>query len=202
MPLARVNSEVQAANLALAHLGVRITALDETSEAARAVTDQFASVRVQLLRLHNWNFAEGFETLSADPAAGPGRFSKMFPLPADCIRVRSVDGLEEDDWNVSSSPAVNASSQLAAVLSCDLDAPRVCFTRDVLQVSVWDALFLEVFALLLASHLAGRVGATGKSASELKAEAMALLPTARRISKREAARSRVSQDVSYLSVRR
>jgi hypothetical protein len=202
MPLARVNSEVQAANLALGHLGERITALNEDREAARAVIDHFASVRVALLRRHNWNFATDWERLSADPTARAGRFSKVFPLPSNCLRVRSVDGLEEDDWEVETANAANSQTQLVNVLTCEIDAPRICYTRDILQIALWDSLFLDCFALMLASRLAGRIGHAESDGASLANRAENMIPTARRVNLREKARSRIDSNTSYVAVRR
>lgn len=201
MALVRAATEVEAANLALGHLSERITALNEDKEAARAVTDHFASARIALLRMHPWNFAKTYETIAADPTALPGTFSKAFPLPANCLLVRTVATLDEDSWSVESAKA-NGSEEFQNVLSCDLDAARICYTRDVTQVALWDSLFLKLFALQLASECAGRLGFGQDKAQALANEVRAGLPLSRRVDRREGARSRVTGETSFVTVRR
>jgi hypothetical protein len=201
MALVRAATEVEAANVALGHLSERITALNEDKEAARAVTDQFASARTAMLRMHPWNFAKTYETIAADPTALPGTFSKIFPLPSNCLLVRSVAGLEEDSWSVESAK-VTTTQEFQNVLSCDLDAARICYTRDVTQVALWDSLFLKLFGLQLASECAGRLGFGQDKAQALANEARAGLPLSRRVDRREASRSTVTGETSFVTVRR
>mgnify|MGYP000928024382 CR=1 FL=1 len=201
--LARATVDLHAANGALALLGeARLTSLDEDRPAARAITDAFGNVRDALLRRHPWNFALRYRDLTLDPSLPAGSFANGFPLPSDCLRVRSVDGLGPDAWTVEAPVVADPNATvLAPVLYCDATAARIAYTASIVHVALWDSLFLEVFELELAARIAGVVGQSGL-ADNLRATASARLSSARRVDEREAARSRVTSDVSFLRVRR
>lgn len=199
MTLSRGGSEVSAANAALAHLKEGpLASLDENRPAARHAKAHFADIRDALFRSHPWNFATGFATLALDPAASAGAFSKVYPLPADNLRVLSVDGLDEDSWTVETRAGLDDdTAPMVPVLCTDIDAPRIRFVRLVGEVALWDALFREVFALRLAARLAPLLG-QADAADDLDARAERKLGTARRINNREAARSEVSRSPSWV----
>jgi hypothetical protein len=86
------NSSVAIVNMALLPLGVRpITAMDDGSKAATLANAIFDTERDATLAAHEWNFAITRVALArsaTDPAFG---WEAQFPLPADSIRVLSVD---------------------------------------------------------------------------------------------------------------
>jgi hypothetical protein len=202
MTLSRGGSEVSAANAALAHLKEGpLASLDENRPAARFAKAHFADIRDALLRSHPWNFALGFATPARDPAASAGAFSKVYPLPATCVRVLSVDGLDEDSWTFETREGLDDdTAPMVPVLCTEADAPRVRFVRLVGEVGLWDALFLEVFALRLAARLAPLLG-QADAADDLDARAERKLGTAKRINNREAARSEVTRSPSWVTSR-
>lgn len=202
MTLARAADELGAGNGALAHLGEgRLTSLSQNAPRARYISQHFGTVRDALLRRHNWNFASHFETLSADPTLPAGTFANAYPLPSDCLKVRSVDGAIEDDWAVEARTKVVSGAVVSVnVLSTDIAAPRINYTRAVYAVAAWDALFLTIFEYLLAGKIAPLLNRT--NGVELEAKGEALMPVSKRIDQREAARSRIRPDPSYISVRR
>lgn len=201
--LARATVDLHAANGALALLGeARLTSLDEDRPAARAITDAFGNVRDALLRRHPWNFALKYRNLTRDPTLPAGSFAYGFPLPSDCLRVRSVDGLGADAWAVEAPENADPNAtQLAPVLFCDTTSARIAYTASIVHVGLWDSLFLEVFELELAARIAGVVGQAGM-ADTLRVTAASRLSSARRVDEREAARSRITSDVSFLRARR
>lgn len=202
MTLSRGGSELSAANAALAHLREGpLASLDENRPAARHAKAHFADIRDAALRSHPWNFATTPVTPARDPAAAAGAFSKTYPLPANCLRVVSVDGLDEDSWAVETRGGVeDDTAPVVPVLSTDVDAPLVRYVRRVGEVALWDPLFLEVFALKLASRLAPLLGQP-EAADDLDARAERKLGTARRVNNREAARSQVSRSTSWVRSR-
>lgn len=202
MTLARAGDETAAANGALAHLGeARLTSLTENRPAAQHITEHFGTVRDALLRRHDWNFASHWETLSADPTLAAGAFSRVYPLPSECLKVRSLDGAIEDDWAVEArTKVVSGETVTVNVLCTDIVSPRINYTRIVDKVSAWDALFLEIFELKLASKIAGLMNRV--NGGDLDAQGEAKMPAARKLDAREAARSRISPVPSYISRRR
>ncbi|MCA3648820.1 MAG: hypothetical protein IOB85_15230 [Methylobacterium sp.] len=206
MTLARAASEVEASNGALAHIGEgRITSLDETRRtAARIIKTHFGSVRDTLLRRHDWNFARRWATLAQDPAAPAGTFAFMYPLPADCIRVRIVQGASEDDWCVEngSTAAADGETGLTSMLSTGLVSPRIGYTAMIGNPALWDATFLEAFEFALAAKIAPQLGRDDALADSMRANAEAVIMRARKADAREQAPSRVPREVSYISVRR
>lgn len=202
--LARAAAEVEAANLALAHVGEsRIASLDENRLAARAIRDLFGTVRDALIRAHVWNFALAWKVLAQDPTLPQGSFSKLYPLPGDCLRVVSVENAEPDAWSVEAGDDPDgAGANLSSCLATELDAPRIAYLRRVANPRRWDASFLEIFALRLAAAVGPQLGRDAAAIGELLATAERKLSSARRIDAREAAGSRLSTDVPFVAVRR
>lgn len=205
MTLTRAQSEVQAANGALAHLGEsRLASLNENRTAARAIIDQFGPVRDELLRRHDWNFAKRFATLAADPTMPVGTFGKSYPLPGDCLRVRSVVGASEDDWCVeyANTGGEDGETLLVSMLSTDLVSPRLAYTALVGDPVLWDATFLAAFEFALAAKIAPLIGRDDALADNMRANAERMVQLARKTDAREGARSRVPRETSYITARR
>lgn len=200
----RAASETQAANGALAHCKhPPIASIEERRAAAIACRTRFADTRDAVLRLYDWNFATGRAVLAMDPKPGLGSLSKRYKLPDDCIKVRSVAGLERDGWEIE-SPIVNPGEEpsLVAVLVTNSDAPRIEYTRRIEQPVLWDALFLEVFQLMLGARIAPLIARNSGLAESLEARAKELLKPAKRVDAQEKARSEVTRDTSWLRARR
>lgn len=202
--LTRAATELEAANEALGLLGeARLSSLTEARLAARVIKDHFGTARDAVLRMTDWNFARTRATLAADPQAPAGPFALAYPLPEDAIRVLAVEGADEDSWSVDSGDdGTTTAAGLNSVLYTDLTAPVVIYTRRVDVPARWDALFLRVFALELAAAAAPRLGHSTDAADSLRTRAKQELATARRLSRREAARSQVTRDVPFVTVRR
>jgi hypothetical protein len=201
--LTRAADEKDAANGALAHLKESaIASLSEDRPAARHITRFFGGVRDALLREHDWNFARRRVVPALDPTAPPGSFLKLYPLPGDCLRVLSVDDLDEDSWSVETRADPSDSAQLVPCLSTEADAPVVRYTACIGQVRQWDPLFLEVFELRLAAKIATLLGSDDATAEALEARAERRLGRTRRIDAREASRSEITRSPSFVTVRR
>lgn len=202
--MARAASEVEAANGALAEIGEPpIASLDEPRAAARVCKSRFHDVRDALLREADWNFATAYVVPGLDATPGLGRLRNRYVLPADCVKVRSVEGLDVDDWALeASSVAPTASPILGGVLVTNATAPRICYTRIVEQPVLWDALFLQVFQKRLAAAIAPRIARSQATAGRLNGEAAALLKPAKRRDSQEKARTQLPRETSWLSARR
>lgn len=200
----RAASEVEAANGALAHVKhPPIASLQERRAAAIACRTRFGDTRDALLREYPWNFATAWVTPAMDPRPGLGKFKNRYPLPADCVKVRSVDGLELDDWAIEAS-SINPGEDAVqvSVLVTNATAPNIEYTRRIESPALWDALFLQCFQLRLGAAIAPLVGRNSGLAAELEARAEAKLRPAKRVDAQEKARTEVSRDTSWLRARR
>ncbi|MGX9389757.1 hypothetical protein ACWX0K_10975 [Nitrobacteraceae bacterium UC4446_H13] len=203
---ARAGTEVEAANLALGHLGQNpITSLDDNTRRARAVRTFFASVRDAVLQKHNWNFATGYVTpamLVAPNGGWPGGLPNRFNLPDDCLKVRFVDGAEAYDWEVMSAPADPAGSLAEVkILASRLSAPKVCYTRRIATVRLWSGQFLDAFAHELASAVAPMVTGSSSKADSEGGKAKDKISDAALEDGKEHARRTISRDTSWLGAR-
>ena len=79
----------------------RITSLTDGSNNANAANDVFAEVRDDMLRAHNWNFAQKWVKLAKLAATPTFEFDNAFALPADWIRTVSV---HDNDAGASAAP--------------------------------------------------------------------------------------------------
>jgi len=86
-------SEVSIVNRALRLLKVApITTIGENSESGEWAAAVYEGARDALLQEYPWNFAMKREALSASPTAPAWGYSAAYPLPADCLRVLSIEG--------------------------------------------------------------------------------------------------------------
>ncbi len=140
-------SDVGIANAALRKLGqAPILSFAENSKAARLANERFAEVRDELLFRHPWNFAERRRALSLSATAPAWGFTNAFPLPTDYIRIRQVNGEDENTakWKVEDG-----------VIVTDLPAPlEVLYTYRVEDANRMSAGFREALASVLAADWA------------------------------------------------
>jgi hypothetical protein len=103
---ARATTETGAANLALGHLGQPALADlahdSNTSLRARACRLFFGGARDAILREKWWSFAKGWVTPAADTVESLGPLKTRFVMPADCVRVRYIDGVDDEEWDLES----------------------------------------------------------------------------------------------------
>lgn len=205
MPEAAAGTEEYAANLALGHLGQPAIALmAENSTRARAVRQFFAVARDTALRLKWWNFATAWVVPAMDPVAGiHPTLTKRYTLPDDCVRVRFVDDSAEDEWAIESGLADVGGVQVETTyLVSSLDAPKLCYTRRVSTVRLWDPLFQLAFSYVLASLACRKLGRDEAFADSLMAKARDVQLDAGGIDSKEKAREGNKPEPSYLSARR
>lgn len=187
MSLARAGNETEVANLALARIGEPgIASIDDPSRRARVCKQAFGAARDAVLRRGNWNFASAWTVpVEETPAPTIGRFSHRYRLPADCIAVRGVKGLEADAWLVEGAAPPSAAPLL---LLTDASAPEVNYTaiRDPAQ---WDPLFLDVFCDWFAAEIAPQIGRAPEDGLKFRSAAESKLLDAKKADAREAARS-------------
>lgn len=199
-------TETSVANGVLAELGEPPLAgtLDGDEAAAIVIRAVFAEIRDRVLVREHWNFATAWCTPAADTVASRGPLAKRYPLPQDCLKVRSVSGLLADEWAMEAA-AVGETDIPAAVkvLVSNIDAPVVCYTRRITQPALWEPEFVEVLEKELAAMCAPQIARAAPSKrAELKTDAKLSLGEAARTNAREQARSQVSQNTSWITSRR
>lgn len=79
----------------------RITSLTDGSNNANVANDVFAEVREDLLRAHNWNFAQKWVQLAKLSEVPAFEFDNAFALPSDWMRTVSV---HDNDAGVGAAP--------------------------------------------------------------------------------------------------
>lgn len=178
------SSETAICNLALAHLGeARIESLDEDNLASRACALHYGPTRDMVLRSHRWNFAQARVTLSesADaPAFGPAH---QYPLPSDCLRVLECNETEDGDVISNEYPVEGR------CIVTNADTLNLVYVKRIEDVSQFDALFVEAFALKLAIVLSETIrGTTGKTADLAQQYEQKTGPLARRVDANEGRR--------------
>jgi len=121
-------SIVDIANKGLTYLGANpITALTDDTVEGRAINRIHEQSRQYCLRDHPWNFAMTRVALAADTTSPVWEYSNSFPWPSDCLRIIEVDTTEE--WSVEGRNIVT-------------------------DTSIYDAKFVEAYAMRLASDVA------------------------------------------------
>lgn len=202
---AAVGTDEFAANLALANLGEPgIAAMSDQTKRARYIRQFFAPARDEILRRKDWNFASAWHIPSADSVPGLGPFKIRYPMPAYCVRVRELQGCENDQWTIESAKAdVQGAAVDVEVVVTNITEPVVRITRNDIPVRLWDAIFLPAFSHMLASYLATALGKSKSTKEYHKAEAYRLSADAATIDSKESGRkARQRPETSWVSARR
>lgn len=150
-------SNVEIANRALTKIGSkRIVSLDDNTKEGREVKSMFVPVRDAEMRAHNWHFTIKRAGLAAHASAPSFGYARQFRLPADYIKAIQVGdyypGADLSDY-------VNGDNSEYAIengfILTDLPAPlHFRYVARIDDPTLFDSLFVEVFACKLAMELA------------------------------------------------
>ncbi len=158
-----VNTAVEMANLALAHLKeAPIRDFDFSSTASRWFRNHYAAHRDAYLAMHDWDFATELVNLPAETETPPFRWAYQYSKPADCLRlpVQTVEG--------KPSGQVIAFEVVGQKIVSDHAPPfPLRYIRRVTREAEFPPLFVHGFALFLAAGCAHVI--TGKNS---RAEAL------------------------------
>lgn len=192
-----ITSETDICNLALGHLGeAPITSLNEDSVAGRACNLHYSTTRDAILRAHRWNFAQARVTLSRLADAPAFGWSYQYELPADFLRALEFNDTEVGDV-VSEQYVIEGRRILA-----DAATVNLVYTKRVVNVALFDALFVEAFANKLAVLLSEKIrGTTGKTAELTQAYERITAPLARRVDANEGRRRKGLITFNSLAIR-
>lgn len=139
-------AEIDICNRALGHINhtERITAIDgsDTSAAALACKDIYATVRDELLAEHDWRFAKRIALLAEADAADYAHtveWDYAYDLPANCVVPREIwTGERLDRADDRFAFETQASETLdAQVLLCDVAPVTASSTSDERQQAPW-----------------------------------------------------------------
>lgn len=167
-----VTSETAIANIALTLLGeAPVQSLDDDAASARTLKLNFAVVRQTLLRSHSFSFARVSLDLVKVAPTPAGRYDFAYGLPNDYIR--SI-ALNPDETMHQESFVIEDS-----LLWTDSDAARLLYIKDVLDVTKYDAAFVDALANKLAAKCCRVITGSEEKLASLTKEFIALsLPTA------------------------
>ncbi len=168
-----MTTATELANMALAHLGqARISDYSERSPAAEHCRRAFDHVRRLCLRDYDWNFAIRRATLTAAETPPEFDWGYEYPLPADCLRVISVNqrpgGTRLTDY------AVEGRAILSNFAEC-----RVRYVRDVTDPTLWDSMFASYFCYRLAAAIAPSLRLDPAAGQQMEQMAAAIRDQAR-----------------------
>ncbi len=140
------SSETEICNTALVLCGAeRIISLEDDTERARIVKEEYPKVRDEMLYAHPWNFAVkrvALAELSETPAY---KFTKYFQIPSDCSRVLEVvAGTDtiEFDWE-----------QEGSKIATDWDTLSMKYVARITDVAKYDPGFTTALAYMLANRI-------------------------------------------------
>lgn len=138
--MAAGDSSTSIANTALALVGespLTSFSLDTTDEAI-AVRTVYDQVRRATLRSHNWNFAEAEAALSTATTNTSLQFSATYHLPTDFLKL------------VRFFPLGWVFRRQGATIVTDASTPEIFYVKDVSDASLFDPLFVMLFAYEIA----------------------------------------------------
>ena len=158
-----VNTSVEMANLALAHLKeAPIRDFDFSSVASRWMRNHYAAHRDAYMAMHDWDFATELVNLPADASKPPFRWSYQYRKPSDALRFpqQTVDGRPDG--------AIIRHEVVGQWIMTDRSPPfPFRYIRRVTREAEFSPLFVHGFGLFLASGCAHVI--TGKNS---RAEAL------------------------------
>lgn len=191
------SSDTEICNLALGHLGEgQIVSLADGSAAARACALHYGTVRDALLRSHRWNFAQDRATLAALASAPAFGWAYQYPLPVECLRVLEINGSEVNE------PETHQYLIEGRKILTNASTADVVYIRRIEDVTQYDALFVEAFALKLAVKLTESIrGTTGKTAELLQEYERLTAPLARRVDANEGRRRKGLMPQTSMAIR-
>lgn len=179
-------SQVDIANMALAHIGMRaITSISADEPSAEACNEFWIPSRDEVLSEHRWPFANTQAALAelTDQVIG---WDFTYAYPSAAARVfyvydeGSVDRKEENDFEVVYIPSGNK-----RVICCDLEDAYCEYTYKVSDTTLWDAKFVMAFSYRLASAICHTLTGDADKALKLMDVYNGLMSDAKRLSYQE-----------------
>lgn len=176
-------------NGALIKLGAqRILSIDEDSERARVLKEQYPKVRDELLYGHPWNFATKRVELAPLLLKPIYEWAEQFQLPLDYLRVYGVDPITLD-FKVEGS-----------VILANVESLKIKYIARIEDCSLYSPAFVQVLETRLAMEACYLVTQSSPLKETLKNEYIMRLREARSFDAQESQGDRVYAD-SWLNSR-
>lgn len=137
-------SSVEICNSALIKIGAeRITSLSDDNQRAILCNEQYAKLRDELLLSHPWHFAKTRATPAVDVTAPEYEWDYRFALPADCLRILSLDIEEFNGKWVEESEYI----------LCNSDVISMLYIKQVTDTTLFPPTFSEALACKIAADI-------------------------------------------------
>ena len=150
--MAAPQSAVDICNIALDHLGEPpIGNIDApTTNAEKICARHYDRIRRGLLREYVWNFAKKQATITRY-GDGPADWADAYALPNDFLRFISIGGTGDTSGKETSSYDIQGRYIMT---NGGADSITIRYIFDEVNVSEWDALFVNLCGLVLAEAMA------------------------------------------------
>jgi len=137
----------------------------------------YDNLRIALLRIHNWNFAKKYITLTPNSETPIINYSYCYDLPTDYIK--TVNIFTTTDTLLAKYDIVGRK------LYCNYDGLYMIYISDIDNISQFDPLFIDTLTIMLAKSLAFKTNLKSDIKSILQAEYMSALKMAQYIDNKE-----------------
>lgn len=189
------------ASLAQSHIGGRpFTNIDtDVTPNAAIIRLWFDVAREEFLRTHAWNFATKRATLSADSTAPDFGFALRYQIPADCVKIISLEDVEQEyvvEQNYLLAQPTYYNSTITSPTSANTINVKYIF--DNTDYAAWPGDCINMFSMLLASYIAQDVNgpnAGGGKNAELRRNYEMLVQQAKLRDAREMRQKLTTKDV-------
>lgn len=192
-----VTSKPQICNLALDHLGQQdrrgpVTNIDQPVTPTEVICSRWYDVtRLFLLRKHPWNFALKRTVITPTGTAPAFGFTHAFNLPGDFVRLATI----EDPNNLDPTFKTNYQLESNQILVDTTDGAslNLRYVANVEDVTQFDALFVDAFAVRLALRLSYKFTASNTDIQRLEQLDRDILAAAKAIDGQERPPQRVER---------
>lgn len=183
-------TETSICNSALIKVGAqRIVSLNEPSEQARLVKEQYEKCRDELLYAHPWNFATSRVELAASATEPVFGWDYKFALPQDVLRVYGADIPQDAPWKVEGS-----------FFMCNYSEAKIKFIKKETDTSKYSPAFAEALATKIAADISYSLTQNASLKAQLMQEFLMRVREARSFDGQESQGDRVYAD-SWLNAR-
>lgn len=149
-------TETDICNMALSEFGKgSIASMEEGVENARACKLFYEPTRREILREFPWGFAHRIERLAVVDRDVPG-WAYAYAYPDKCLKVNKIAAQVPHDGHYEPFDIINIGTG-TKVVATDLENAYADFIWDVQDPALFDDVFVQAFAHLLASKMAMRL---------------------------------------------
>lgn len=160
------------ANIALSKIGdQQITSFSDGTPQSNLCSLLYQPTLSELLRMHTWEWATGMATLTQNTAQPAFDWNYSYVLPSDFDRIITFNAFPASQPNAPFEIQDNGSGT-ASYLFTDEGTAQITYIKN-LQVgeeSLFDPMFVELFAIRLASKLAKPLGGSMDIKNRLDSE--------------------------------